>query len=77
VYERPTLIDLRELVEVLTDMPDWQYMHHVNNGNNDFQNWIRDCLADKELARSIARVKKKDTLKKKIEDRIRELEAVQ
>ena len=74
VYEGPTCINLYELVESLQDMPDWQYSHHVNENRSDFLNWIHDCITDKTLVSQIRRVKKRETLIKKIKDRIKVLE---
>ena len=43
--------NLAELIDQLVDMDRELFNYHVNPGNNDFANWIRDVFGEKELAR--------------------------
>jgi len=46
--------DLKDLADGLMNMSGETFYYHVHDGNNDFSNWIRDVLQDKELAENIA-----------------------
>ena len=61
---------LEELAFELSRVEDNVFRYHIHRNRNDFEEWIRDCIGDKELARDIARVKTRDTLAKKIEARL-------
>src|SRR3989344_9387975 len=67
------LFSLRELSAILMDVGDEVFRYHVNRDKNDFENWIRDVIQDRELAREIARIKTKETLNRKISDCVEEL----
>ena len=47
------LKDLFELAECLETIDNNTFFHHVNDGKNDFSNWIRDVFNDKDLAEEI------------------------
>jgi hypothetical protein len=68
-----TVQSLEELAFHLMRVDDAVFRYHIQRSRNDFEDWIRECIGDRELAREIARVKTKDTLAKKIEARIEEL----
>lgn len=71
--------NLRSLPELFTSLQkadDEVFRYHVNRDKNDFEVWIRDVLKDKDLAREIARVKTRDTLIRKISERVEELQSV-
>ena len=52
------------------------FRYHVNRDKNDFEVWIREVIKDKDLAREIARVKTKETLVRKISERVEELTGI-
>ncbi|MBI2664364.1 hypothetical protein HYX10_03410 [Candidatus Woesearchaeota archaeon] len=70
------LRNLFSLAKVLEEVDDDTFRYHVNRDRNDFEVWIRDEVGDKELAREIARVKTKETLVRKITERVNELRKV-
>ena len=70
------LRSLTELVETLEGVNDDVFRYHVARDKNDFEVWIREVVLDKELAREIARVKTKETLIRKINERVSYLRKV-
>ena len=70
------LRSLSSLVSSLQKVDDDVFRYHVNREKNDFEKWIREVVKDKELAREIARVKTKETLIRKISERVSELKAI-
>ncbi len=64
------LFSLRELSAALETISDETFRYHVNRDKNDFENWIRDIIQDRELAREISRIKTRETLTRKITDRV-------
>lgn len=70
------LRSLSSLISSLQKVNDDVFRYHVNREKNDFERWIREIVKDKELAREIARVKTKETLIRKISERVSELKAV-
>ncbi|HII29611.1 hypothetical protein COT48_06240 [Candidatus Woesearchaeota archaeon CG08_land_8_20_14_0_20_47_9] len=70
------LRNLKELAEALVDIDNDTFRYHVNRDKNDFENWIKNVVGDKRLSREIARIKTKETLKKKIAERFNELSAI-
>jgi hypothetical protein len=42
--------NLPELQTAFEEMSDETFRHHVNSRKNDFANWVRDVLGDRELA---------------------------
>jgi len=63
---------LSELVEALEVMSEESFNHHVTKNKNDFKAWIEHVIKDEELASSLAAVKTKEFMAKKIKDRIAE-----
>ncbi|MCG2695406.1 hypothetical protein L6248_00515 [Candidatus Parcubacteria bacterium] len=66
------LRNLEDLVQALKEMNDDVFCHHANKEKNDFANWIKDVLKDIELARAVKRLKTRQTMIKKIENRLKE-----
>ena len=64
------LQSLTSLVRSLEKVDDDVFRYHVTRDKNDFEMWIRDIVEDKDLAREIARVKTKETLIRKINERL-------
>ena len=65
-----SLRTLTSIAAVLEKVGDDVFRYHVTRDKNDFETWIRDVVRDKELAREIARVKTKETLIRKISERL-------
>ena len=70
------LFSLKELALVLKGINDDMFRYHVNRDKNDFENWISDIIQDKELAREISRIKTKETLMRKIQERVEMLSKI-
>ncbi len=70
------LRSLADLSAALQKADDEVFRYHVNRDKNDFEVWIREVIKDKDLAREIARVKTKETLVRKISERVEELQAI-
>ncbi len=70
------LRNLDELSGSLQKVSDEVFRYHVNRDKNDFEVWIRDVVNDKELAREISRIKTRDTLVRKISERVFDLRKV-
>ncbi|NQV08446.1 hypothetical protein HQ529_01185 [Candidatus Woesearchaeota archaeon] len=66
--------NIYSLVDSLKKINNNTFEHHVNNDRNDFANWIRHVLKDKELADNIQRLKNKTKIIRKIERRIKYVE---
>ncbi len=50
------LKDLKELADALEHMSEDVFRHHVNEAKNDFSNWARDVLNEKELAEDLQKL---------------------
>ena len=48
-----TIKNLIELKEIVSKMPTIQFRTHINSEKNDFYNWIKDVLNDKDCAEDI------------------------
>lgn len=73
VNNGPILKNLDELANVLPDMNDEAFHHHVNNEKNDFSAWINDIIGDKALANELLSSKNKDSALKKLQKRMNSL----
>ena len=62
---------LSELSKSLSQLDDDAFRYHVNRTKNDFEIWIRTVIEDKDLGREIARVKTKETLHRKVSERVK------
>ena len=51
--------NIKELADVMDDIEDYVFNHHVNENNNDFENWLTHVFNDIALARKIAGCKDK------------------
>lgn len=67
------LKNLGEVAKAIDIIETEVFRYHVNKDKNDFEVWIRDIVKDKELAREISRIKTKETLHRKIAERVDEL----
>jgi hypothetical protein len=68
-----TVQSMVELSEMLEYLDDATFRYHVQRSQNDFAQWIRHIVGDRDLAREIARVKTKETLARKVDKRLRVL----
>src|SRR3989338_1924850 len=48
------LRSVRELAEILEQLEDHIFHHHVNEIKNDFATWVKDVFKDIELAEQLA-----------------------
>ena len=51
-----------ELAEILDDIEDHVFNHHVNPERNDFHNWVKDVFEDVQLAKKMLGVSDKKHL---------------
>ena len=52
-----------ELEPALQGMGEETFRYHVNNGKNDFSNWIADVLDDAELAGTVRGISDKQEMR--------------
>lgn len=52
--------NVKELADIMDDLEDHVFNHHVRPDHNDFAIWIRDIFKDVELAQKLSNVKGKD-----------------
>jgi len=52
--------NVKELADVLDNLEDHVFNHHVRPDHNDFTAWIKDIFQDTELAQKLADVKDKE-----------------
>ena len=64
------------LYNALDELSDEQFACHRNKEKNDFYNWIVDVIGDVRLANEIARTKTKNTLMKRIKQRMDSLKKI-
>ncbi len=60
------LKNLKELANSLETMNEWVFNHHVNEARNDFSNWVKDILNEKELAEEMKLIKNMKDMEIKI-----------
>ncbi len=51
--------NIKELADIMEELEDSVFNHHVNDDGNDFANWVKDIFRDIELAEKITGVKNK------------------
>lgn len=66
------LYNLKDLLKALKKMKEEDFNFHVNNGKNDYANWIGAVLMDKKLAGDIKKTKKLKTTIAKVEKRLKD-----
>lgn len=64
---------ISQLSNLLNDMSDEVFFHHVTPDRNDFYNWIKDVFGDSVLAERIRNVKNKKELNKQLIKRLLEI----
>ena len=70
VHDGPVLKNVKELYDYLPSMSDDTFNYHANAERNDFSNWIKDVVGDKQLASEIGKCKSKDAACKKLKAKI-------
>ena len=53
------LKNIKELAEVMEEIEDHVFSHHVTHDKNDFARWVHDVFEDTDLAQKLAGVKDK------------------
>lgn len=51
--------NIKELADVMSEIEDYVFNHHVSEQNNDFENWLKHVFEEIALAREIAGCKDK------------------
>jgi len=73
VNNGPILKNVEELANVLPEMSNEAFQHHVSNERNDFSNWIKDVIGDQKLANDLLSSKSRDSALKKVRNRVNSL----
>ncbi len=68
-----TIKNILELARELKQMNKETFAHYVNDGKNDFANWIQYCIKDEQLATLLKTTKNKERMAAIVERRIQEL----
>lgn len=53
------IVNLKELLDVVSGITDADFEYHVNREKNDFVNWIENVLEEKDLSKKLVRYKSK------------------
>lgn len=67
------LKNMHELQILLGNIDDGTFNCHVNDGKNDFLNWIRDVIKDDSLAKSLEKCRTKEKMLECVRKRINDL----
>jgi len=70
VHDGPVLKSVKELYDYLPSMSDDIFNYHVNGERNDFSNWIKDVVGDKQLANDICKCKNRNSAIRKLKVKI-------
>ena len=65
--------NLKELAQVIKEIPLEIFLHHVNEEKNDFADWIKQVIGDFVLANRIKRFRSRSSISRLIERRVLEL----
>ena len=68
----PVLKDLLELRNILYEINEEQFRHHVNEMRNDFAEWVGGVLEDKKAAIQIKKTKTVNAMIKAVEKSLKE-----
>jgi len=60
VVDGTVIRNLKELADSIDGMDYNIFMHHVNNGRNDFAQWVQEVLNQENLARELWSAPNKD-----------------
>ncbi|MBW2990623.1 hypothetical protein KY348_02870 [Candidatus Woesearchaeota archaeon] len=53
---------IKELKEILNQMSEAEFRHHVNNERNDFANWVEGVFEERKLAQNMREVSEREGL---------------
>jgi hypothetical protein len=67
--------NIYELANNVESMTDEAFAFHVNDEKNDFMNWVKDILGDKDLAKKLAKIRDKNKYLDAVKRRIKQLES--
>ncbi|MBS1266959.1 MAG: hypothetical protein MAG795_00929 [Candidatus Woesearchaeota archaeon] len=70
------LRSLNTLSKALDKASEDVFRYHVNKYKNDFSDWVKEVIGDSDFAREISRIKTKDTLVRKIQEKVEESRAL-
>ncbi|MFH1053193.1 MAG: hypothetical protein V1740_02135 [Candidatus Woesearchaeota archaeon] len=70
VNNGPAISNLEGLEKELKKMKKETFSFHVNKDKNDFSAWINDVIGDKTLARNLSNTRTKETLLKRVKERV-------
>jgi len=70
------ITDLKSLFEALNIMDDTSFKHHVTGSKNDFANWVRDVLDDKDLASALHSTKDRMHMIQLVKKRVQFLDSI-
>ena len=73
VNNGPIFKNLEELANALPEMSSETFNHHVNSGKNDFSSWVNHVIGDEKLANDLLSSKGKESVLKKINNRLNSL----
>ncbi|MBI2653062.1 hypothetical protein HYX00_06355 [Candidatus Woesearchaeota archaeon] len=73
VNNGPILKNLDELANALPEISDEAFHHHVNSEKNDFGKWVSEVIGDQKLANDLLNSKNKESVLKKIRNRLNSL----
>jgi hypothetical protein len=59
LHDGQVIRNLSQLKAAFEQMSEETFRYHVSKGNNDFANWVRDTIGDRELAADLARITNK------------------
>jgi hypothetical protein len=76
LHDGKSIKNLYELAIILEKMPNDLFNYHVTDKKNDFSNWIRDVIKDKDLAAKISQIKNAKTMSDMIRQKIKPAKAV-
>ena len=55
--------NVKELADVLEMLDEHNFAHHVNNGKNDFANWVQNVFEEFDLAEKMKTTGDKDKVR--------------
>ncbi len=62
LHDGRVLKDLNDLLSALRNMDDYIFYYHANHEKNDFANWIREVIHERDLAKDIEKSKSKSQM---------------
>jgi len=65
--------NLKELSQLIKELPLEIFFYHVNEEKNDFANWVKHAIGDLVLANRIKRTKDRLNMSRMVDKRIFEL----